>query len=35
VVDEWGDFFQLHEVSSGKTMRRLANEEPAAGHDPS
>jgi hypothetical protein len=34
VVDEWGDLSKLHEVSSAATMRRLASEEQAAGHDP-
>jgi hypothetical protein len=33
-VDEWGDLSQLHEVSVGETMRRLAKEEQAAGHKP-
>ena len=34
VVDEWGDPSKVHEVSSTETMRRLAKEEPAAGHEP-
>jgi hypothetical protein len=34
VVDGWGDLSQLHEVSSAETMRRLAKEERAAGHEP-
>ena len=34
VVDEWGDLSALHEVSSAETMRRLAQEEQAAGHEP-
>ena len=33
-ADEWGDLSQLHEVSSAETMRRLAEEERAAGHKP-
>lgn len=33
-VDGWGDLSQLHEVSSAETMRRLAKEEQAAGHEP-
>ena len=33
-VDEWGDLSQLHEVSGAETMRRLATEEQAAGHEP-
>jgi hypothetical protein len=33
-VDEWGDLSKLHEVSSAEMMRRLANEEQAAGHEP-
>ena len=33
-VDEWGDLSRLHEASSAETMRRLANEEQAAGHEP-
>jgi hypothetical protein len=33
-VDDWGDLSQLHEVSSAETMRRLAKEERAAGHEP-
>ena len=33
-VDEWGDVSKLHEVSTAETMRRLANEEQAAGHEP-
>jgi hypothetical protein len=32
--DGWGDLSQLHEVSSAETMRRLAEEERAAGHKP-
>jgi hypothetical protein len=33
VVDVWGDLFKLHEHSSADTMRRLASEEQAAGHE--
>jgi hypothetical protein len=33
-VDEWGDLSKLREVSTAETMRRLAEEERAAGHDP-
>ncbi len=33
-VDEWGDLSKLREVSGTETMRRLAEEEQAAGHKP-
>ena len=33
-VDEWGDLSKVHEASSAETMRRLVNEEQAAGHKP-
>ena len=33
-VDEWGDLSKLHEVSNAETMRRLAEEEQAAGQKP-
>lgn len=33
-VDDLGDLSMLHEVSSAETMRRLAKEEQAAGHEP-
>lgn len=33
-VDEWGELSKLHEVAFGETMRRLAQEERAAGHEP-
>lgn len=33
-VDEWGDLSKLHEVSTAETMRRLAEDEHAAGHEP-
>ena len=33
-VDEWGNLSKLHQASSAETMRRLANEEQAAGHEP-
>jgi hypothetical protein len=32
-LDEWGDLSKLHQVSSAETMRRLAEEEQAAGHE--
>jgi len=33
-VDEWGDLSQLHEVATAEAMRRVAEEERAAGHEP-
>ncbi len=33
-VKEWSDLSKLHAVSSAETMRRLAHEEQAAGHEP-
>jgi hypothetical protein len=33
-LDECGDLSKLHEVSTAETMRRLAQEEQAAGHKP-
>lgn len=33
-VDEWGDLSKLHEAAFGGTMRRLADEEREAGHEP-
>ena len=33
-VDEWGDLSTLHEASTAETMRRLAEQERAAGHKP-
>ena len=33
-ADGWGDLSELHEVSTAETMRRLAKEEQAAGHEP-
>ncbi len=33
-VDAWGDLSKLHEAAFGETMRRLANEEREAGHEP-
>ncbi len=33
-VDEWGDLSKLQEASTAETMRRLAQEEQAAGHEP-
>ena len=34
VVDEWGDLSKLREATAAQTMRRLAQEEQAAGHEP-
>jgi hypothetical protein len=31
---DWGDLSKLHEVSTTEAMRRLAEEEQAAGHEP-
>jgi hypothetical protein len=33
-VDEWGDLSALHDVTTAETMRRLADEEHAAGQKP-
>jgi hypothetical protein len=33
-VDQWGDLSKLHEAATAETMRRLAEEERAAGHKP-
>lgn len=33
-VDGWGDLSKLREVSNAETMRWLAKEERAAGHEP-
>ena len=33
-IDEWSDLSKLHEVSTAEMMRRLAQEEKAAGHEP-
>jgi hypothetical protein len=33
-VDEWGDLATLRETSTAETMRRLAEEEHAAGQKP-
>jgi hypothetical protein len=33
-ADDWGDPSKLHEASITETMRRLAKEEQAAGHEP-
>jgi hypothetical protein len=33
-ADEWGELSRFHEVAFGETMRRLAEEERAAGHEP-
>lgn len=32
--DEWGGLSKVHEVAFGETMKRLAEEERAAGHKP-
>jgi hypothetical protein len=32
--DEWGELSKVHEVAFGETMKRLAEEESAAGHEP-
>lgn len=32
--DEWGDLSKVHEVAFGETMKRLVEEERAAGHEP-
>ena len=32
--DAWGEISKVHEVAFGETMRRLAEEERAAGHEP-
>ena len=32
--DEWGDLSKIHEVAFGETMKRLAEEERAAGQEP-
>jgi hypothetical protein len=34
VVDEWGNLSAMARASTARTMRRLAEEEAAAGHDP-
>ena len=33
-VDEWGDLAEAHEANTAQTMRRLADEERAAGQKP-
>ncbi len=33
-ADEWGNLVALHEHTTAETMRRLAEEEQAAGHEP-
>jgi len=33
-ADEWGDLSKLHEASTPEMMRRLADDEQAAGHEP-
>jgi hypothetical protein len=33
-ADEWGEVSKVHEVAFGETMKRLAEEERTAGHDP-
>lgn len=32
--DGWGDLSKIHEVAFGETLKRLAEEERAAGHEP-
>ena len=32
-LDEWGNLSVMHEVSFGEAMRKLAEEERAAGHE--
>lgn len=32
--DEWGELSKVHEVAFGEAMKRLAEEERAAGHEP-
>lgn len=32
--DEWGELSKVHEVAFGETMKRLVEEERAAGHEP-
>jgi len=32
--DEWGNLSRVHEVGFGDSMRRLAESERAAGHEP-
>jgi hypothetical protein len=34
IIDEWGNLSAMRRESSARTMRRLAEEEAAAGHDP-
>lgn len=34
LVDDWGDLDQLHDATTGETMRALAEEERQAGHEP-
>jgi hypothetical protein len=33
-TDEWGELSRFHEVAFGETMKRLAEEERASGHEP-
>jgi hypothetical protein len=33
-VDAWGDLAKLHEATTAETLRRLAEQERAAGHAP-
>jgi hypothetical protein len=32
--DDWGEISKVHDVAFGETMKRLAEEERAAGHKP-
>jgi len=34
VGDDWGELSKVHGVAFGETMKRLAEEERAAGHEP-
>jgi hypothetical protein len=34
IVDDWGNLSAMTRASTARTMRRLAEEEAAAGHDP-
>jgi len=33
-IDDWGNLSKLHEVAFGESMRRIAEDERAAGHEP-
>jgi hypothetical protein len=34
IIDEWGNLSAMQRASSSRKMRRLADDEAAAGHDP-